>query len=384
MKRKSIIFIAIAMLITSSIMAQRPQRGPGNQGLQQLKSELSLTDEQEQQLKTLNEEFRAKIRSLREAEGEPADKRTQMQELRKAHQEAIHGILTEDQKATLKTLREEARQERKDRRAEFDKEGLKTALEAHRNQKVLPVLQAQRAKLEKELSEEDKATIEKLRADFQTVEKRMKKGRKRGESRQFKGFTEEEKAKHEQLKGLVEKYNDQIGMLLEEIQPQAEKWREETKAIYEKYRPESTEQPRRRMHKGDHLKGKKAGEKGQRGERKRGKEARSFMGKGRFLMIEPASDDTAKLQLQPLNEIKSYPNPATNLNTLQYNIKQAGHIRIELRDRQGKVLKVLLDDTQQTGKYTLDVDISQLKNGVYYYTIIDAQGQRTEKLVISN
>jgi Spy/CpxP family protein refolding chaperone len=386
MKRKSIIFIAIAMLISISMMAQRPQRGPARQGIQQFKSELNLTDEQEQQIKTLNEGFQAKVKALREAEGERSEKRTQMQTLRKEHQTAIQNVLTEEQKATLKSLREEAREERKDRRANFDKEGLRSELEAHRTNTVLPVLKSQRAKLEEQLSEEDKTSIEKLRTDLKPAERRMERGegKGKGERGQPKGFTEEEKARHEQLRGLVEKYEEEIDALMEEIKPQARKWREETKAIQEKYRPEPAERPSQKMKRGSAMKGKKEGQRGQRAERSRRGEFRSMISKGRFLLMDPAADNAADLQVQPMNEIRSYPNPASNLNTLQYTIKQEGQIRIELRDRQGRVLKVLLDDQQEKGDYSLDVDISQLKNGVYYYTIIDAQGQRSEKLVISN
>ncbi len=384
MKINQIIFIAIAMLISTSIMAQRPQRGPARQGIDQLKSELNLTDAQQQQIQKINEEYQAKFKTLRDAEGEATDKRTQMQELRKAQHEAIQGVLTDEQKATLKSLREEAREEMKDRRANFDKDGLRSELEAHRTNTVLPVLQAQRAKLETQLSTEDKATIAKLRADFQTVERRMKKGERPEKGRRFQGFTEEEKAKHEQLKALVEKYDESITSLMEEIKPQAEKWREETKEIHEKYRPESADRPAQKMNKSKARHSKKEGQRGDRADRGPRNEFRSIISKGRFLLMDPAGDNAANLQIQPMNEIRSYPNPANNLNTLQYSIKQEGHIRIELRDRQGKVLKVLLDDQQEKGDYSLDVDISQLKNGVYYYTIIDAQGQRTEKLVISN
>ena len=289
MRYNNIIILAIALLVSATSFAQRPGQRPMRQQKQQFKSALNLTAEQEQQIQAINEEYKAKFMALRESEIESTEKRSQTQELRKAQYEAVQAVFTEEQKAQLKTLREEAREEQKDRRANFDKEGLKAELQAHRTNKVEPVLKAQRAKLESQLSDEDKTLINQLRSDFNTVGKRMEKGQRTGEGRQFKGFTEEEKAKHEQMKGLVEKYKEDIDALLTEIKPQAKQWKEDTRAIYEKYRPETTDQPARRMKKGNAMKGKKEGKKGQRAERGQRGELRAVISKGRFLLMNPSA-----------------------------------------------------------------------------------------------
>ncbi len=380
MRKKSLISTAIAVLISASIFAQASKQRHARNELHQFKSELNLTSEQEQAIQKINEEYKVKLKALRDADMETSDRRTQLIALREAHQANLSDVLTEEQKTQLTELREEAQQTRKDRAASIDKEGLRKELKTYRENTIQPTLQTQRAKLETKISTEDKEAIEKLRADFHSVGKRMKERRQKGEKRHFKGFTEEEKAKHEQLGSLIEKYDSDINNLMEEIEPQTKQWREETREIYSKYmpeRPQRSEDRQRRMKRAE-------GERGQKGKMKgRRAEMRSFISKGHFLLLDPNSDNTNNLEVISLNEMRSYPNPAVGINTLQYTIKQAGQIRIELRDRQGQVLKVLVDDFQDLGSYNMDVDISQLKTGVYYYTIIDGQGQRTERLVIT-
>jgi len=323
---KNVIVLAMALLLSASSFAQRKERGPARHDLQYFKSEINLTEEQEQQIKSINEEYKAKFEALRTSDAEREDKRDQMMALRKAQRAAISDVLTEEQKTQLTTLRREAMEERKDRRSESDRKAMREEMKSFRENTVMPVLQKQRAKLDDQISAEDKAAIEKLRQEFHTVGERMKQGPEKRGPHHFKGFTEEEKARRQQLKALVEKYEGAIDALLAEIEPQAKQWREKTKAIHEKYRPEIPEGKQERSRKRGAFKGKDTP-----GERA----IRPAIRKGHFLMIDPQADQTSKLSTQPANELQTYPNPATGVNTLQYTIHQAGNIRIELRDRQG-------------------------------------------------
>ncbi len=378
MKIKNVILLAFVLLLSASTFAQRPDRGPARRPFfQQLMSELNLTEAQEQQLQSLNEDFKAKIEALRESDAEREEKQTQLKALRDAHHTAVMAVLTEEQKAALETLREEAREQRKDRMAEVDREGWKKEVKTFRENTIQPVLKAQRVKLEEKLSTEDKAVIAELRAElkeYRQHKKQMQRGKGERSGQHSEGLSEAQRARHEQLKALVDKYEADIEALMEEIKPQIEQWKKEIRSIHEKYAPE---RPDRGERNGREFRGREGQDQSRKGE------ARGIIKKGHFLLLDPSSELTQKSDQEPANTIKAYPNPAQGLNTLKYEIRQPGKIRIELRDRSGRVLKVLLDDFQETGSYQMDIDVSELRNGVYYYTIIDAQGQRTEKLVVS-
>ena len=124
----------------------------------------------------------------------------------------------------------------------------------------------------------------------------------------------------------------------------------------------------------------KKGKKGMRG--KRGHKGQA-MKKGAFLLLDPnqAVNDS---KLESLTQIKIYPNPSTNSNVLDYTVKEAGRIKIEIHDAQGRLVKVLLDADKAPGNYQVNTDLSELKNKVYYYVVSDKQGISTKKFIIVN
>jgi len=72
---------------------------------------------------------------------------------------------------------------------------------------------------------------------------------------------------------------------------------------------------------------------------------------------------------------KAYPNPASTTCNIIYSIPSNGTVSIDLYDISGRKIKSLLGDTKQTtGRYKLPVDVSNLSNGIYVYTIkVDGQ-----------
>ena len=73
--------------------------GPGGGGME---SAVELTATQKEQIQALREEHRAEMQEMR---GDGEVSREDMQAIREQHREAVHSLLTDEQKATLEELR---------------------------------------------------------------------------------------------------------------------------------------------------------------------------------------------------------------------------------------------------------------------------------------
>jgi hypothetical protein len=66
--------------------------------------------------------------------------------------------------------------------------------------------------------------------------------------------------------------------------------------------------------------------------------------------------------------LSAYPNPSNGINTVKYKLDVASHLKIEVFDAQGKVVKVLADKKLDKGIYTLQWNTSNLAKGMYLIT----------------
>lgn len=101
--KKYVLFAVAAMLTFGSVSAQRPeerQRPTVTEMVERLKKELNLTSEQTEKITALYTNFDSK----RKEGGEQS--REKMREERKKLDEKVEAVLTEEQKATFKAMRE--------------------------------------------------------------------------------------------------------------------------------------------------------------------------------------------------------------------------------------------------------------------------------------
>lgn len=334
--------------------------------LEQLQEQLDLSDEQATELKTLFDETKAQLRALREQSFDSDEaRRAAARAILEEQKSGMENILTEEQLETLQNRKSEIGDRKRDRGKRQD---LQTEIDAYRAENMEPVLRAQRAKLEEVISESDKELIAELRAQRPEEGERPRQGERPTEEQKA-----ERRAHMEQVKGLLETYGTDIKDLMAEIEPQTEQWKEDMKAIHEQYKPEDAaagNRDRRRGHKPEGERPEKA------------EEAFGLMRAAHFLLMDPAVQPA---QMQKVGLVaKTYPNPAINSTRISYELPAAGAARIELLDKAGNVQRVLFSGQQTSGPHELDVDLSQLQTGVYYYRITDAQGnQVTEKLVVT-
>ena len=56
-------------------------------------------------------------------------------------------------------------------------------------------------------------------------------------------------------------------------------------------------------------------------------------------------------------------------------------MRIELRDKEGNLVRVVEEEQKEAGDYSLPVDATALRDGVYYLTVV-SQGQKSAQKVV--
>lgn len=66
---------------------------------------------------------------------------------------------------------------------------------------------------------------------------------------------------------------------------------------------------------------------------------------------------------------QNYPNPVVNSTTIQYEVHQPQHIRLEVFDMYGHKVKVLEDSRKNAGKHILRFSVNSLKAGQYFYRL---------------
>ncbi|MEM7106048.1 MAG: T9SS type A sorting domain-containing protein [Bacteroidota bacterium] len=402
---KSYFAIITLMLLTVSLSAQ-PKAGKrsqkGQQSIENLKSELNLTDEQVSQFESISEQFKADAKALKTDESlSLEEKKEAFSTLRAEREAAIVTILTMDQIQKLETLKEERqalRQEKKEEARKYfqsiDREGMKAEMKAYKSENIKPVILEQRQKLELEISLQDKQEIARLRESAKAVKQEMKakkaefkaerqKGQKPGpEMREaMQRIAEPYKADLESAKAIAAKYDAEITALLEEMEDDKEAWKSDMKSIRDKYTPdEKPEGLGKTRKRGQH------GKKGQaNSEREKMFDDHEQKRKVKFLLMDPSAETATTLAPDPkLDNLTVYPNPALSNTKLEYEVLTAGNVLVELQNQQGQVLRTLLNQYQDAGKYTLDVDLSNVRGNVFYYVVKNQNSILSQKVIKAN
>jgi hypothetical protein len=399
---KSSFLFGALLCLSITTFAQRPdgprggqQRGPQGPNLEMLQKTLDLSEEQLTALKPILENTKKEMQALRGQEFEsPEAHRTAAKAIMDQQKEKVNALLNADQIKKMEELQQK-RQERgpkgpnapgeKGNRGEKGK-ALRTALKTYHETNIEPVMQAQRNKLEAQLSAEDKTTIAALRAKRaaqQTEMKATKTNRQRPEPTEAQKA--ERKADQETIKALVTKYDTDIDQLLEEVAPQAAKWKADTDTILEQHRPKRTEGADEGKSSARKMKGASRGKDGKERKGKDRSEAKKAFHKAHFLMLDPSAPANSRSVEESPFQLQAYPNPAGSSTTINYTVKKDGQVNIVLRNKAGNLNRVLLSSYQEAGTYTLDINTSDLQGGNYFYTISDGSGSKpvTKQLLLT-
>lgn len=95
-------------------------------------------------------------------------------------------------------------------------------------------------------------------------------------------------------------------------------------------------------------------------------------------------EEQRNISVQPF-DLHSFPNPTASHTTLRYSVPpSAGSVpvRIQLFNSLGLPVTTLEDTRKNSGEYTLDIDVTTLATGTYYYRLQIGSSVQTQQLVV--
>lgn len=366
-KLKILLTIVTLAIFTLHTQAQRLHRGL------QFPAEIELSDAQKEEIQSINADFREKMQALKSEEASEATKLA-MKQLMDEHKAALDAVLTTAQREKLTAYKAAQRAKADEHRTQM--KAMNQELRSYQAENVLPVLKVQRAKLESKISKEDQELIATLRSE------RTKAGRNGNQMRKSDGMRKPEgrkgraeggkrgkgtnPEKHAQVKALVDKYSANMDALYQEIATQEQQWQADRKAIVAKYRAEQPE-------KKDAVKDFKSNNAGA----GRSNEKGDFRKKLSFLLLDPKAEAPVQLN-QIKRQINAFPNPASDLQNLEFEVLKTGKVTVEIIDQQGNIIKTVFSGNLEQGLNKLEIPMEGMKSKLYFYRITDAAGVSTQ------
>ena len=78
----------------------------------------------------------------------------------------------------------------------------------------------------------------------------------------------------------------------------------------------------------------------------------------------------------------NYPNPFKNTTTVSYRIPEGEHVRIAVYNNLGKQVKVLVDQYQSAGSYTVGWNAEGYPPGIYFYEMTAGSYSKVRRALI--
>ncbi|GAB4430012.1 MAG: hypothetical protein OHK0039_48690 [Bacteroidia bacterium] len=253
---------------------------------------------------------------------------------------------------------------------------------AYVQEEVLPVVQAQRARLDAHLSADEQTQLADIRSELKALrDNRPDRGTfgpghppTEAQRAAFRSQRDQHIALMDQVEDLATAHAGEIQTLLDELQPQAEAWRAHLASLRPAGAPADSLRGRHEgrpdpgmgaMHHGGHHRG---------GHHPGGAHMRFLSPQG-FLLLDPAAGGDMGLQLAP--------NPARTTQQVRFDLPQAGKVSLRILDTNGQVVKTLFTDSyREAGTHTATVATADLRPGIYFYQIDGPTGTQTTKLIV--
>jgi len=381
---KKIIISSLVVIMALSVQQIWAQRSPSGK-IDHLKTELDLNDDQVSQLGKMFESKHDEMKALRSTDDKThEEKKEAMQSFRQAIEKEIEGILNEDQILKFQEMKKgregkhgmEGKQMGHHQKLKDGKgEELHKQIKAYKEENIKPVMLEQRAKLEPKISEEDKQVIAEFRLEFVKMkaerQARFEEMKESGDAADFKKMHKERKGlvdddKRDKMKSLVEKYKDDIEPLFAEVADQQEKWKNDIKAIAKstlEINDEEIEHGKRKMR---HMHG---------GHKEMNKMVH-------FLLLDPSEKTNTPSSQSLIKEVTAYPNPASSVTTIDYDVLEDGNVLIELRDNKGKLLKTVKNTFHEKGNHRVTILLDSYQSDLFYVLIQDKNGLATTKNIV--
>jgi hypothetical protein len=79
---------------------------------------------------------------------------------------------------------------------------------------------------------------------------------------------------------------------------------------------------------------------------------------------------------------QNYPNPSRSTTTIRFTLPRSAKVNLSLYDLSGRLVKVLINDTNDPGMHAVNLNTGTLPKGLYYYKLQAGEFSSVKKLVI--
>ncbi|MFK7926011.1 MAG: T9SS type A sorting domain-containing protein [Bacteroidia bacterium] len=274
---------------------------------------------------------------------------------------------------------------------------MRKAMKAYTQENVLPVMQAQRQKLDASLSLSEKQEVEEIRSELDQLRetgKSMRQQMHKTESKPTEAQRTEMYAHRKAMRLLMnraweiaDRHEADIQTLMTELEPQAENWKQEMRSIAEQYRPEDAPEREDRPERPTRPEGMRKGEGHPHADRdgahrpkgpQRGAAMLDMRSPVRFLLWDASS----KMVEEADERLEVFPNPARNVNEVRLRLEEGGNVQVKLLDKNGNLIRTVINETMSEGSHTQRIDLHDLEPGLYFYQITTPKGTHSRKIIL--
>lgn len=78
---------------------------------------------------------------------------------------------------------------------------------------------------------------------------------------------------------------------------------------------------------------------------------------------------------------QNYPNPFNPSTIIRFSLSKEEHVRLEVLDLEGKVVRVLVDGVRPPGEYSETFSGGTFSSGIYFYRLTDGSSSVTKKMI---
>jgi hypothetical protein len=87
------------------------------------------------------------------------------------------------------------------------------------------------------------------------------------------------------------------------------------------------------------------------------------------IMINVTSISNSQIIISDYKLYQNYPNPFNPSTIISYRLKEKGYVKIMIYDIKGSLIKVLVNETKESGYYETEFNAKGLASGIYLFRI---------------
>jgi hypothetical protein len=101
-----------------------------------------------------------------------------------------------------------------------------------------------------------------------------------------------------------------------------------------------------------------------------------------YRMPTDINDDNISIVPGIVSLDQNYPNPFNSVTTINYSLKEGGHVDLKIYNLLGQQVGTLMDENQKAGNYSVSWDAKKSSSGIYYYKLKANDVESVKRMVL--